>query len=488
MPLLSRFEPRQRARLAGLIRSRAWREIIADEQYLARARTDVRIPPGSPSQSDCTARYLKERNGPSAQRLVDGGGDDQAKLVAALGDWRGALRDDPRFPFHFLGLVLTLDCSFNPRCLYCNQTKLETRMTPADWKRVIAEASSPTPPYVYLTGGEPLLLGEQVWGDDGLIAYAVSRGCAVNINTNAALITPRVAMRLVSVGLARLHISVDSADRATQAALFRRVPRVNDVWRGINNMLIARELLGVHHPQIHINCVMTRYNLFQFPALLRRILETGPAPAGDDVTSDPAFRDFGFHLIPVGGPDNAPIRPSAAEWRMFYTETWSEADEVWQVHQARLRLPAEKRSILADHVPYANPYLRVQHGLTLDEYCERAAQGIYWQGALKDRCYVAPGQAFVLPDGSQHWCGAHAIRRPASIGSVLGSTLRANIRAAADYTARLPIDACAFCAGATCAMNQSIDRNLSEHAAGMLAAAREARSPEGDERRLLRPG
>jgi len=55
--------------------------------------------------------------------------------------------------------------------------------------------------------------------------------------------------------------------------------------------------------------------------------------------------------------------------------------------------------------------------MSLDEYCEQAARGNYWQGALTERCYVAPTQAFVLPDGSQHWCGAHAIRRPGPLGN-----------------------------------------------------------------------
>lgn len=428
-------------------------------------------PPASPSQSEGTAQYLRERNAPSVRAAVATGARDVGELVALLADWRGPLADDPAFPFHFLGLVLTLDCSFRPRCLYCNQAYLPTRMTMADWRRVLAEAADPMPPYVYLTGGEPLLLGEDVYGDEGLIAYAVELGCAVNVNTNAALITPRIAVQLVKAGLARLHISVDSADDGIQAQLLGSADRVEALWRGIDNVLIARELLGASHPQIHINCVLTRLNLFAFPALLRRILSTGPQPGGAQPTADPAFRDFGFHLIPVGGASNAPIRPSAEEWRRFYTETWAEAEAVWQEHQAEIGVPPSERSALAAHVPFANPYLRVRHGVSLEEYCRRAAEGSYWQGALTSRCYVAPAQAFVLPDGSQHWCGAHAIRRPAPLGNVLQGTLRENIRARADRIRELPVDPCASCAGATCAMNQAIERSLTEAASALLADA-----------------
>ncbi len=469
MASFSGYSASQRARLRALYQEVDWQALIADEALIEQARASVRTPPPSPSQSEGTAQYLREQNSAAVSELAASGGADLERAAAVLADWRRPLRSDSRFPFHFLGLVLTLDCCFSPRCLYCNQSHLPTHMTMPDWRRVIAEAADPQPPYVYLTGGEPLLLGEDVWGDDGLIAYATGLGCAVNINTNAALITPEVALRLAKVGLARLHISVDSADPATQAGLFRGEERVGEVWRGIDNVLIAREVLGVRHPQIHINCVMTRLNLFSFPDLLRRILDTGPVPSGPDPTADPAFRDFGFHLIPVGGPTNAPIRPTADEWRRFYTETWAEAEAVWQEHQQRIGVAEEKRTTLDGHVPYASPYLRVRHGVSLEEYCERAALGEYWQGALTQRCYVAPGQAFVLPDGSQQWCGAHAIRRPEPIGSVLTGTLRGNIRAHADRIGALPAGACASCAGATCAMNQAIERNLREAAEAMLS-------------------
>ena len=71
---------------------------------------------------------------------------------------------------------------------------------------------------VRLTGGEPLILAAEVWGDDGITAFATGLGCAVNINTNATLITPLVALMLVKVGTAKVHVSIDSADPEVQAA------------------------------------------------------------------------------------------------------------------------------------------------------------------------------------------------------------------------------------------------------------------------------
>lgn len=182
---------------------------------------------------------------------------------------------------------------------------------------------------------------------------------------------------------------------------------------------------------------------------------------------NPLSGDFAFHLIPVGGSENASLRPSAEQWKKFYTETWAEAERVWLEYQESIGIDDEQRKSLTEWVPFANPFLRVNHRGGLDEYCEQAAKGIYWATALTNRCYVAPTQAFILPDGSQHWCGAHAIRRPKSLGNVRESGVRENIRRNISRLRQLPNEFCFNCAGATCAINQSVDRLLREQIAAV---------------------
>ncbi|MBM4087411.1 MAG: hypothetical protein FJ272_21675, partial [Planctomycetes bacterium] len=130
--------------------------------------------------------------------------------------------------------------------------------------------------------------------------------------------------------------------------------------RGLFNIQVARELLGAAHPQIHVNCVLTRRNLFQFPALLRFLLEIRrvPSAVGGKLSADPFFRDFAFHLIPVGGSQNAPLRPTAEEWKRFYAETWAEAEKAWREYQAALGVPEKERSLLTAHTPFASPFRR----------------------------------------------------------------------------------------------------------------------------------
>ena len=449
--------PQHRERLNWLLRQSEWQYTLASID-LGKLRSEVLRPSSPPSQLMGAAQYLLQRNRERMRCILRNGVTDEEKLVEILADWENALVGDENFPILFLGLVLTLDCSFDPvRCLYCNQSWLPQRLGLDDWKAIIEEVSKPTPPYIYLTGGEPLLLGEQVWGDEGLVAFATRLGCAVNINTNAELISPKVALNLVKSGLARIHISLDSVDPQVQGQIFRSRERVDKVLRGIFNLQIARELLGASHPQIHINCVITNLNLFQFPSLLRFLLEIREA-SPDNLLSG----DFAFHLIPVGGAENASLRPNAEQWRKFYTETWAEAEKVWREYQTSLGITESERKSLTEWAPFANPFLRVSHRGGLDEYCEQAAKGVYWATALTKRCYVAPTQAFVLPDGSQHWCGAHAIRRPLPLGNVRDGGVRENIRRNISKLRQLPNEFCSNCAGATCAINQSVERLLRE--------------------------
>jgi MoaA/NifB/PqqE/SkfB family radical SAM enzyme len=447
------YSPEHRQRLRQLSLTTEWQELLARGDALRRWIADVRVPPEPPGQQAKANEYLRERNGARVKALIEEGIRDEAVLSEALGDWEAALAGDDPFPVVFLGFVLTLDCSFLPRCVYCNQLWVPRRLKLEDWKAVISEVAEPVPPYVYLTGGEPLILGAEVWGDQGIVAHAARLGCAVNINTNAALIKPHVALQMVKAGVAKLHISIDTAEKSVQDALFGNPERTNTVLTGLLNIQIAREVLGAGHPRVHINCVLTARNLFEFPELLRFLLEMRPAlPSG--------FDDFAIHLIPVGGSENALLRPTADEWKRFYTETWEKAERIWDDYQESVGVPSDDRKPLTWTFPFLSPYHRAEHGISLDEYCKRAAEGEYWQGALTDRCYVAPTQAYVLPDGSQHWCGAHAIRRPEPVGSMLEAGIRENIRNNIKKLADRPNHDCTGCAGATCVINQAAERNL----------------------------
>ncbi|MCK5118657.1 MAG: hypothetical protein KAQ78_03685, partial [Candidatus Latescibacteria bacterium] len=146
IPLFAHYQPAQRERLRALVQTPEWQALLARDAALRQWKADVKVPPAVPAQQARAYEYLKERNAERVKRLLREGVTDEEALVEALGDWKTALAGDDRFPLVFLGLVLTLDCCFLPRCLYCNQMWLPRRLALDEWKALLREAAEPIPP------------------------------------------------------------------------------------------------------------------------------------------------------------------------------------------------------------------------------------------------------------------------------------------------------------------------------------------------------
>ena len=391
--------------------------------------------------------------------------------MTALATWPDKLAGkDPKLSF--VGFNLTWTCNFIPRCIYCNQEEVESTVTLDDWKRIIEEATSNNNgegPYVYITGGEPLVLKEQIWGDDGLVRFAAERGARVNVNTNATLITPEVALRFIKVGLGILHISLDTADAELQNELFGDAGgnRMHRVLQGIYNVQLARELVGTPYPAIHTNCVLTNRNLDKFPELFAFLLDKHKQTTD---RKDPFYNDLFPHVIPVGGASNDCLRPSAEDFRRFYTEIWEEVGHIWNSFQGRLGVPEKARGTLFGY--FSNPFLRVEHEGGLEAYIVASEAGEYSKLGLSQRCYVAPTQATFTPDGFQFRCGSHAIRRQFPVGQIAESGVFDAIRAGISGLEQFPnAQSCDRCALATLYINQAVEGRLKAELHKMLKAA-----------------
>ena len=455
------FFPPHEARLRTLVAGGEWKQVLSQREWIRDVQTRALRPPPARIPAQTVVDQLLRLNGARVRKMIATGVRDRKALLDALADWPRRWSGDPELSF--LGLTVTSDCNF--RCIYCNKERTEARTPPEVWRRVIREAvgkGGERGVYIHFTGGEPLLMGDALYGDDGLIRYAVELGAAVNVNTNASLITPEVALRLIKAGVSRLHISLDTYDRDTQNRLIPSGERFARILRGIANVQIAREVAGVDEPQVHVNCVLNRHNLTHLPDLLSFLLERrkvryrkGEGRAEPDLS----YRDLLLHVIPVGGAENADIRPTPREFRVFYTDIYKKASAFWDDYQARSGVSPERRVNLKDYGFYT-PYLRVEHRADLDEYAELAARGIYSQTALLDRCYVAPTQAFILPDGAQHWCGAHTMSRPPALGNVNETGVCENIRHHIPDLRAFPDGYCANCPGATLYINCGVDQTL----------------------------
>ena len=409
---------------------------------------------------------LLEFNEGAVSAAIEAGEADEGRLFVQLSRWPAGL-GGRCLEISFLGFNLSYKCNFDPRCIYCNQPHIPATVDIDEFKRIVEESTDSAGdrgPYVYITGGEPLLLEEKVWGDDGLVAFATGRGCAVNVNTNASLMTPEAALRLIGCGLGKLHISYDTTDAVMQDDMWGGGGHVQRVQEGIHNVQLAREAVGAAHPVIHINCVLTRRNAPMLPQLVADLLRKRKQVYD---RKQPLFDDLFFHVIPVGGAENTELWLSEDEWTRFYEETWPAVVFVWDEHQAELGIAPEDRMGLGG--PFNSPYLRVDHRGGLPALASNAAHGRYGELALSDYCYVAPTQSSFTPDGQQFRCGSHAVRRILPIGTVDGD-FHDNIRRGVDDLEQLPNpESCYGCAMATLYINQTVQARLRKKLEEMLA-------------------
>lgn len=453
----SHFSDEHAARLQAAVSGPDWQALL-DAGAIDDARARMVVPARPVNVFSLPVAQLRALNEARTRELIAQGERDEDRLLDALGAWPQTWPDDLPVRLSFLGLNLGFDCDMSPRCVYCNQVPVASRVSAEDWARVVAGATPAEGegPYLFVTGGEPLLQGEALWGDGGLIRRATQAGAACNVNTNALALTPAVALSLVSAGLSRVHISLDTHRAEVQNALCGRQGVWQQVVRGVEHLQIAKALLGAEHPTIHINCVLTRLNADDFPDFLQYLLSRKP------LVPDAVSRDLDLHVIPVGGERNAHLRLSEDEYVRFFTETWERADGVWLDYQRGRGIAEDKLGPLAEKVPYLSPFHRVRQEGSLRAWASRAAAGLPAALAFARRCYVGPTQAFILPDGSQYWCGGHATSRPEPVGSVLERSVGDNIRAGLEQVGSLPGPHCRTCPGATLAINQSVERALRE--------------------------
>lgn len=455
------YTPEHRLELEQLINSPAWQQAI-NSGLVEEVKSDRIEPNKVRNFIDTVLSQLLEFNEERVKKLAAERDMDDDSIISELGKWPAGINGrDP--VTSFIGLNLTPECNFKPKCLYCNQPWTDLEVDIQGWKDIIAEVTAKTNgegPYIYFSGGEPLLLGEDVWGDDGLIRYATERGAGVNVNTNATLITPEVALYFIKSGLSKLHVSLDTPDRETQNLLFGG-DRFDRVMEGIYNVQIARDLVGAGYPVVHTNCVLTNKNLEHFPKLFTFVLEKHKQTADN---SDPFFNDLFIHVIPVGGDENESIRPKDTEFRKFYDEIWNTIAGMWEEYQKGLSVPQDEVAGLSGY--FSNPFMRVRHEGGLDAYARISAEGTYGLLALSKHCYVAPTQATFSPDGNQYRCGSHAVRRILSIGNIKDRGVFASIKAGISSPTVLPQrDHCYGCALATLYINQAVESKLKEKAA-----------------------
>ena len=471
-PDLSVFLPEHARRLSEALATPEWQAVLADERAIARLRDTLLPAPAMPDPAAVLLGTLKGINEADVRQMIAEGARDVDRLAWRLGQWPEAWPGEPP-ALSFVGVYLTLECNATPKCVYCNQRPVDGCLPTEEWGSLIAELTQGDGqrPYFSYTGGEPLTCGDALYGPEGLIRQATEAGATSNINTNAFDLTPEIALRIVHAGAVRLHISLDTPDPTVMDELAGGPGRFELITRGIDNIQIARELLGVDHPVVHINCVLTTRSIPDYPKLVRFLLDRkrththghqGPPRA------DPHFRDLGIHLIPVGGAQNAGIRPSPGEYERFFAQGWELASVVWETYQDARGISGDERVDYDNYAFFANPHKRVEYRGELRDYCEAVAESTQSTLGLGKRCLVGPTQGFFLPDGSQHWCGGHGVSRPEPMGHRCAGAAQENIARALPALGQYPNEFCTGCPVATLFINQGAEMALRETVKGWI--------------------
>lgn len=118
--------------------------------------------------------------------------------------------------------------------------------------------------------GEPLLSPYLL----DLVGHAKARGIVVGFNSNATLLSRRMADRLVGTGLDWLHVSLDGASAAT----FEGIRGGADFERVVSNLaglVAAKRAAGSATPWVRAVFVAMRRNVAELPDLVRLLARTG---------------------------------------------------------------------------------------------------------------------------------------------------------------------------------------------------------------------
>ena len=161
---LSHYTSEHRLELERLLNSQRWQETISSG--LIDEVRDEKIEPGKTRDYiDTVVNQLLEFNEEKVKDLIAQCYEDKGYLFRELSRWPASL--GAKNPIlSFVGFNVTAKCNFDPKCVYCNQPWVESSVDLEGWKEVIEDITinnNREGPYIYITGGEPLTLGEPKW-------------------------------------------------------------------------------------------------------------------------------------------------------------------------------------------------------------------------------------------------------------------------------------------------------------------------------------
>ena len=128
-------------------------------------------------------------------------------------------------------------------------------MSYKDFKYIVSDLRNHTQAITFSMAGEPLLNTEIV----GMVSYATSRGLHVTLDTNATLLTPKIAKGLIESGLDVIYASLDGCSKESHES-FRVNSNFQETFQNIATLCFLKRTLGEVTPIVVLECIAYRLN------------------------------------------------------------------------------------------------------------------------------------------------------------------------------------------------------------------------------------
>ncbi len=365
------------------------------------------------------------------------------ELLRILSDWM-LYNPHEELIVSFVGLRITTSCNVigKDKCIYCDQKFVTEKLTPYDimkFFREIYDKGVSRHFYVSISGGEPLLWGKKLYGKDGIIHYLARQGTYVNMNSDLQLVNTDNCVDIIQSGLSSLRFSFDISDEL----LFNEITTPGAFKRTLFSVFLLskmKEISKTYMPKMFVNVVATKVNVNHYEELTDFLIDfckTDICTCNPDLISSLC----NMHLIPLGGERNKWLLPSYEDWEHFLNITIPRCKEKWDSFFSEMRT----ENTMFDFFSFANPLDSDMYKGSREEVLGDFVNQNYARHTNRFKCYTAPTQLYILPNGDAYPCTHHAENQTHSIGNIFSDSFAKLIQKNLSYLNCLPNEFCEKC-------------------------------------------
>lgn len=406
------------------------------------------------------AEYLIKLNGERVKALVKNGEANEEVLLDELSDWSNYKGTMEKL-ITFVGIRITTNCNLvgRDKCVYCDQRLIKETTTFNDYKNFfddLFKKSILNDFYFSISGGEPLLWGTKLYGENGLIRYLNAKGVYINMNSDLHLLNTDNCLDILSSGINSIRVSFDISDEY----MFNEITTEGAFKRTLFSVFLImkfKEIYNLSKPKLFFNVVGTKVNINYYGELIDFLIEFLNEHISD-TNSESIKSLMNIHLIPLGGEKNKYLMPEKKDWEEFIYDTIPKTRKKWTDFMK------ENDIDLFDFDSFANPLNIDMYSNTIDEIIENFTEGHFNKNARRIKCYCSPTQMYILPNGDVYPCGIHAEHDDTFVlGNIKKNNISEIIDNNIDYLNKLPNNKCKKCPISTLKINIRVEEKLKNY-------------------------